>query len=86
MFTNDVVSLVGCLFPPSVNSVVVKSALLNGTMTFNFRKDTFALKSQNWGYGIVNVNRISQQLLWINYVRTSSCGGSVAAIDTMPKC
>lgn len=86
-YTNDVGGRWAAWCVPSVNSVVLsKSALLNGTMTFNFRKDTFALKSQNWGDGIVNVNRIGQQLLWSNYVRTSSCGFSVAAIDTMPKC
>jgi hypothetical protein len=55
-------------------------------MVFTMRKDTFAKKSQNWGDGIVNVNRIGQQQLWNLYVKTSSCGGSVPAIDTVPKC
>ena len=86
-YTNDVGGYWAAWCVPSVNSVILsKSALLGGVMTFTFRKDTFAKKSQNWGDGIVNVNRIGQELLWSNYVRTSDCGGSTAAIDTMPKC
>lgn len=88
-YTNDLSNRWRDWVVPSLegNSIILgRNSLVNGTMAFNFRKDTFAIKSLNWGDGIVNVNKIGQAQLWNLSTYVSGCGTSTAAVDTVIKC
>lgn len=88
-YTNDVGNRWATWVVPSITSspgIMSPSALLNGTYTFQFRKDTFARKSGNWGDNShVSGLDIGQQLLPSVGVCCTSCNYSTVDVDTIPK-